>query len=82
VLTDPLPDELADLTSDQVDAYNAAWAACDDDLTDGWSADQDTVDALRLCLAGELGISGNNPQDPHLLAFVDWLVLNEDAANE
>jgi hypothetical protein len=70
-----LPDELADLTDEQVAAYNAAWATCDDDLTDGWAADTDVVGSLTQCLADEVGVPVDDPQ---LAAFVDWLTRVED----
>jgi hypothetical protein len=79
VLSDPLPDELADLTAEQVDAYNAAWATCDDPLVDGWSDDGDIVDALTQCLADEIGVPTD---DPTLVTFVDWLAHTEDGATE
>jgi hypothetical protein len=79
VLTDPLPDELTGLTPDQVDAYNSAWAVCDDDLVDGWSSDPDTVGTLTQCLAAEIDVPTDDPQ---LLAFVDWLARTEDGATE
>jgi hypothetical protein len=74
VLTDPLPPELADLTPDQVDAYNSAWATCDDDLVPDWSADPDAVEALTGCLAEQLDVPAD---DATLLTFVDWLADNE-----
>ena len=79
MLPDPLPDELADLTSEQVTAYDDAWATCDDDLATGWSTDSDTVDTLTSCLADEVGVTTD---DPDLLAVVDWLVANEDPLPE
>jgi membrane-bound lytic murein transglycosylase B len=77
VLTDPLPTELADLTAQQVDDYNAAWALCDDDLTAGWSADTAVRDALTQCLADEIVVAVDDTQ---LVAFVDWLARTEDGA--
>jgi len=62
-----------------VEAYNAAWATCDDDLVAGWSADSSARDALTQCLAGEVGIP---PDDPALLTFVDWLARTEDGATD
>jgi outer membrane biosynthesis protein TonB len=79
VLTDPLPPELADLTSAQVDAFNAGWATCDDDLVAGWSADAAARDALTQCLAGEIGVATD---DPDLVAFVDWLARTQDDATD
>jgi hypothetical protein len=79
VLTDPLPDELADLTAEQVDVYNAAWATCDDPLVVGWSDDGDVVDALTQCLADEIGVPTD---DPTLVTFVDWIARTEDGATE
>ena len=75
MIPDPLPAELAGLTPAQVDAYNAAWAVCDDDLVAGWSADPDTVAALTQCLADEVGVPAD---DADLTTFVDWLADNED----
>jgi membrane-bound lytic murein transglycosylase B len=75
VIPDPLPIELADLTPDQVDAYNAAWAVCDDDLAAGWSTSNDQREALTQCLADEVGVPLD---DPDLVTFVDWLAVNED----
>jgi hypothetical protein len=77
VLTGPLPVELADLTPQQVDDYNVAWALCDDDLTAGWSAVAASRDALTQCLADEIAV----PVDvTHLLAFIDWLARTVDGA--
>ncbi len=75
MIPDPVPTELADLTPAQVEAYNAAWAVCDDDLVSGWSADPDTVTALTQCLADEVGVQ---PDDVDLATFLDWLAVNED----
>ena len=82
VLTDPLPPELADLTPDQVDADNAAWA----DVRrrpggrlvgrPGHRGRPDAVPGRRARHHGE------RPPDPQLLTFVDWLALNEDPATE
>ena len=79
MIPDPLPPELADLTPDQVDADNAAWAVCDDDLTSGWSTHHDVREALTQCLADELDVL---PDDPDLGVFVDWLAVNEDAPTD
>jgi hypothetical protein len=79
VLPDPLPTELSDLTPDQVQAYDAAWATCDDDLTAGWSADPDIVATLTQCLSDQIGVPVD---DPDLVAFVGWLARTEDASTE
>jgi hypothetical protein len=75
VLPDPLPDTLADLTPDQVEAYDAAWAVCDDDLSDGWSTDSDATAALTTCLADQLDVPVD---DTGLAAFVTWLTQTQD----
>jgi hypothetical protein len=79
ILTDPLPAELADLTAAQVAEYNAAWAACDDDLTAGWSGDPATRDALTQCLADAIVVPVDDPQ---LLTFVSWVARTEDGATQ
>jgi Transglycosylase SLT domain len=78
IIPDPLPDELATFTADQVAAYDAAWAVCDDDLTAGWSADPDAVTALTACLADELDVATD---EPDLVTFVDWVAVYEDGAS-
>jgi hypothetical protein len=70
VLTDPLPVELSGLTDQQVSAYDQAWAACDDDLPAGWSADASAVTGLTQCLAAHLGVAADDDQ---ITAFVTWL---------
>lgn len=75
VLPDPLPTELADLTDAQVQAYDAAWATCDDDLTAGWSAAPYVVATLTQCLAEQVDVAVD---DPDLVAFVGWLAETQD----
>jgi membrane-bound lytic murein transglycosylase B len=70
VLTDPLPAELSGLTDQQVSAYDQAWAACDDDLPAGWSADASAVTGLTQCLAAHLAVAADDDQ---ITAFVTWL---------
>jgi hypothetical protein len=75
VIPDPLPIELAGLSPAQLDASNAAWAACDLALTTGWSADPDVVSELTGCLAEQIGVAVD---DPSLASFVDWLAETQD----
>jgi hypothetical protein len=75
VLPSPLPAELSELTPAQVDAFDAAWVACDDDLVVGWSSAPATVDALSACLADHAGVPSD---DPGLLAFLAWLGRTQD----
>jgi hypothetical protein len=70
-----VPAELSYLTPDQVTAYDAAWAACDDDLTPGWSTAPYTRSSLTHCLGDQLGVPVG---DTDLTTFVDWLAVNED----
>jgi hypothetical protein len=79
VIPDPLPPELADLTPAQVDADNAAWAICDDDLVAGWSADPDIVALLTQCLADETEVPVD---DADLATLVQWLAVNEDPVTD
>ena len=79
VIPDPPPTELAGLTPDQVAAYDAAWASCDDDLEPGWSADTDVRSTLTECLAEQ---ADTTTDDPDLVAFVDWLATTQDPASD
>ncbi len=77
VIPDPLPAELADLTPAQVEAYDDAWATCDDDLTPGWSTQTYVVATLTQCLADQLGVPAD---DPELAVFLQWLAGTQDPA--
>jgi hypothetical protein len=70
-----LPAELAGFTPDQVAAYDAAWAVCDDALTAGWSGDPGVRATLTQCLADQVGVG---PDDADLAVFVDWVSRYQD----
>jgi hypothetical protein len=75
IIPSPLPTELVDFSPAQVQAYDDAWAACDDDLVAGWSSDPDQVATLTQCLADEVDVPID---DPDLLVFVSWVAGYED----
>ncbi|HEX3931124.1 MAG TPA: lytic murein transglycosylase [Nocardioides sp.] len=75
IIPTPLPSELADFSPAQIQAYDQAWAACDDDLVAGWSSDPDQVATLTQCLADEVDVPID---DPDLLVFVTWVAGYED----
>lgn len=77
VIPDPLPTELSGLSPAQVNAANAAWTVCDDDLSVGWSSDPDVVGQLTGCLAEQMGVAID---DPSLATFVAWLTHTQDPA--
>jgi hypothetical protein len=70
-----LPAELAAFTQDQVVAYDAAWAACDDTLTAGWSGDPTARAALSQCVADHVGVATD---DANLAVFVNWVARYQD----
>jgi hypothetical protein len=72
VIPDPVPHALADFTRREVKAYDAAWPVCQQRLVlDPASANR----PVRRCLARQLGVPR---RDPHLLAFVAWVVRHEE----
>jgi hypothetical protein len=71
VIPSPVPTELSDFTADEIAAYDAAWPSCESLLVPDPTANNEP---LRFCLAAQLGVPR---KDPHLLAFVDWVVAYE-----
>jgi hypothetical protein len=74
IIPDPLPEELAGFTDDEVQAYDAAWVVCRPDVSDTWADDADQTATLRSCLADQMGIP---PDDPGLATFLTWVAVYE-----
>jgi hypothetical protein len=66
VIPDPVPDALADLSPDQIQAIDDGWAACVVSLPDAWTFDQ-----MHECLADQLAVPLD---DPDLAIFLQWAV--------
>jgi hypothetical protein len=80
VLPDPLPPELAHLSAEQVQAYDAAWLVCAPEVetAEPWAEDATARESLGRCLAVELGA---DPHDPALVVFVDWIARHEEVSH-
>jgi Transglycosylase SLT domain len=66
VIPDPVPDALAGLTPEQIQAIDDGWLACVGTLPDSWTFDQ-----MQACLADQLAVPLD---DPDLATFLQWAV--------
>ena len=66
VIPDPVPDALAGLTPEQIQAIDDGWLACVGTLPHDWTFDQ-----MQSCLADQLAVPLD---DPDLATFLQWAI--------